>query len=152
MWKLYKCVTAFPEMQTYSNVHSRGLANNKMQMLHEDSLKGVTVNGQMLVSTEYQPLYQVKTRIIFIKETNKSTWRRGNCWFGFNTVNFFFVYREVLIQFPKHSIKDGLHEFSVTFTSTMCMRDLDGFQGYEYSIKWVNWMMFGLLCLHYLTI
>lgn len=49
MWKLYKCVTAFPEMQTYSNVHSRGLANNEMQMLHEDSLKGVTVNGQMLV-------------------------------------------------------------------------------------------------------
>ena len=79
-------------MQTYSNVHSRGLANNKMQMLHEDSLKGVTVNGQMLVSTEYQPLYQVKTRIIFIKETNKSTWRRGNCWFGFNTVNFFFLF------------------------------------------------------------
>ena len=41
------CVIAFPKMQIYSNFLSRGLTNNEIQTLHEDSLKGVTVNGQM---------------------------------------------------------------------------------------------------------
>lgn len=36
---------------TYSNFLSSGLTNNEIQTLHEDSLKGVTVNGQMLVPT-----------------------------------------------------------------------------------------------------
>jgi len=43
MWPRY-CLT-------YSNFLSRGLTNNEIQTLHEDSLKGVTVNGQMLVPT-----------------------------------------------------------------------------------------------------
>ena len=42
-----KCVTAFPEMRTYSNLLFRGLTKNEIQTLHEDSLKGVTVKGKM---------------------------------------------------------------------------------------------------------
>ena len=53
-----KCVTAFPEMRTYSNLLFRGLTKNEIQTLHEDSLKGATVKGEMWVSAEFSPLFK----------------------------------------------------------------------------------------------
>ena len=90
-------------MQTYSNFLSRGLTNNEIQTLHEDSLKGVTVNGEMWVFTASQSPYRVKKELSLLRKQIKFNFASLELYIWFSHCDFS-IYRVVIVQFPKRPI------------------------------------------------